>query len=55
VVEDSEFEEIALHATGSALSVGGSPCVAIELTWNEGKVIRFPRVDELVDFLKKVA
>ena len=27
----------------------------IELSWAEGKVIRFSRTDELVDFLKKVA
>jgi hypothetical protein len=28
---------------------------AIELNWEGGKVIRFRRADELVDFLKKVA
>lgn len=28
---------------------------AIELSWEDGKVIRFRRADELVDFLKKVA
>ena len=27
----------------------------IELIWDNGKVIRFKRADELVDFLKKVA
>ena len=28
---------------------------AIELSWEDGKVIKFRRADELVDFLKKVA
>jgi len=28
---------------------------AIELSWDSGKVIRFRRTDDLIDFLKKVA
>lgn len=27
----------------------------IEIVWDKGKVIRFPQVDQLIDFLKKVA
>jgi len=33
----------------------GSPCTAIELSWEGGKVIRFPQVEQLLDFLKKSA
>lgn len=52
-VQESEFREIGV-ASGVA---GGSagPCSAIELCWRDGKVIRFPQVDQLVDFLKKAA
>src|SRR5262249_17527577 len=48
----SEFKEIQLESI-----VGGTPgsIVAIEVTWDSGKVIRFPNVDQLIDFLKKVA
>ena len=33
----------------------GGPCTAIELNWDGGKVIRFPYVEQLLDFLKKAA
>lgn len=32
-----------------------NPCSAIELSWEGGRVIRFPQVEQLLDFLKKVA
>jgi hypothetical protein len=44
-----DFTEIKV-AEGPPVSEG-----AIELNWEGGKVIRFRRTDELVDFLKKVA
>jgi hypothetical protein len=31
------------------------PCSGIEIAWDGGKLIRFAEVDQLVDFLKKVA
>lgn len=31
------------------------PCSGIEVSWDNGKVIRFGQVEYLVDFLKKVA
>lgn len=31
------------------------PCHGIEMAWDNGKLIRFTQVDQLVDFLKKVA
>ncbi len=50
-VAESDFKEIKVEAaTGSF----GSPC-GIELCWDSGKVIRFSQVEQLVDFLKKVA
>jgi hypothetical protein len=52
VVTESEFSEItSAHVTAEAMT----PCSAIELSWNEGRTIRFPRVDDLLDFLKKAA
>ena len=49
-----EFKEIKVESSdGSAPGTG--PCQGIELCWDQGKVIRFLQVDQLVDFLKKVA
>lgn len=56
VVTESEFHEVT--TAGGAMppgQAGEDPCLAIELSWNEGRVIRFPRVDDLLDFLKRVA
>jgi hypothetical protein len=48
------FKEIQIDGAGS--SAGPAvPCTAVELYWDRGKVIRFPQVDQLVEFLKKVA
>ena len=47
-----EFKEIKV-ADGTAF--GSGPCSGIELAWDSSKVIRFPQVDQLVEFLKKVA
>ncbi len=51
------FKEIKLEQPALA---GGGSCIsdltgAIELNWDQGKIIRFPHVDQLVDFLKKVS
>jgi|ERR1700683_1794765 hypothetical protein len=46
-----EFKEIKM-AEGLGLS---GPCQGIEISWDNGKLIRFPAVDQLVEFLKKVA
>ena len=46
------FKEIKLD---SIVSDPDGPCSGIELSWDHGKVIRFPMVDQLVEFLKKVA
>jgi hypothetical protein len=49
-----DFKEIKIDGAGAPLASSG-PCVGIELQWDQGKIIRFPQVDQLVDFLKKVA
>lgn len=50
VVVESDFKEIKV-----APSTFGSGSWAIEIAWDNGKVIRFGQVELLVDFLKKVA
>jgi hypothetical protein len=57
VVTESEFQEItSLSGEGDVSGAHGSaPCSGIELSWSEGRVIRFPKVDDLLDFLKKAA
>lgn len=49
-----EFKEIKI-AGAEIGTTSGSPCVGIEIAWDNGKLIRFGQVDQLVDFLKKVA
>ena len=48
----SEFREVNIESMIGPVPGG---IVAIEVTWDSGKVIRFPSVDQLIDFLKKVA
>ena len=51
--DTSEFKEIQIEGSTSSVSTplnGG-----IELSWSEGKVIRFSQVEQLVEFLKKAA
>lgn len=44
------FKEIKVEG---ALASG--PCEGIEVNWDNGKIIRFAEVSQLVDFLKKIA
>ena len=48
-----EFKEIKV-LDGSA-STGSGPCSGVEVIWDNGKLIRFSQVEQLVDFLKKVS
>lgn len=54
-----EFNEIKvgelLPGFAGPGGASGGPCTAIELNWEGGKVIRFPHVEQLLDFLKKSA
>jgi len=43
-----EFKELKLD-------LGAQSAMPIEVSWDKGKVIRFSQVEQLVDFLKKVA
>jgi len=45
-----DFKEIKVSD-----SVSLSPCTGIEMVWDNGKLIRFPQVEHLIDFLKKVS
>ena len=49
-----DFKEIKIEGAGSPSSPSG-PCVGIELGLTDGRIIRFPEVDSLVEFLKKAA
>lgn len=50
-VPASDFKEI----TDAVLGVSAASGAGIELCWEQGKIIRFPQVEQLIDFLKKVA
>lgn len=47
------FKEIKVESS-QAVGFAGGPC-GIEIAWENGKLIRFSQVEQLVDFLKKVA
>ena len=49
------FKELKVAETASAPAGSFGPCQGIEMSWENGRIIRFQQVDELVDFLKKVA
>jgi hypothetical protein len=48
-----DFKELKVVDPGNTGGFG--PCSGIELCWEQGKIIRFPAVEQLIDFLKKVA
>lgn len=51
-----DFKEIKISESPSNLgSLVGGPCQGVEILWDNGKLIRFQLVEQLVDFLKKVA
>ena len=51
-----DFKEIKVSDSPSNLnSLVGGPCQGVEILWDNGKLIRFQQVEQLVDFLKKVA
>jgi hypothetical protein len=47
-----DFKEIKIFDPNVS---GLGPCQGIEIAWDNGKLIRFQQVDQLVDFLRKVA
>jgi hypothetical protein len=52
-VED--FKEIKIAGGGDLPQGPLPPCSGIEMVWDNGRLIRFEQVEQLVDFLKKVA
>ena len=48
---ESEFKEIKVAESSPSTAICRS--VGITLRWSGGRVIRFPRVDELIEFLDK--
>lgn len=50
---EGDFKEIQIEAGGTC-GLESSSC-SIEVSWENGRVIRFSQVEQLVDFLKKVA
>ena len=49
------FKELKIDGAAGPESGSSVPCTGIELSWTGGRVIRFPQVDQLVEFLKKAA
>ncbi len=53
---EENFKEIKVQESPSGLlSLTSGPCNGVEILWDNGKLIRFPNVDNLIDFLKKVS
>ena len=50
VVPANDFKELKVTDVGPLPLYSG-----IELAWDNGKLIRFAQVEQLIDFLKKVA
>ena len=51
-----DFKEIKVESSPSNLiSLQSGPCSGVEILWDGGKLIRFQQVEQLIDFLKKVA
>lgn len=51
---DAGFKPVAVEGGAEAVESASTPC-GVEIVWNEGRIIRFAKVDQLIDFLKKVA
>lgn len=51
-----DFKEVKIEGSPSNVtSLHGGPCLGVEIMWDGGKLIRFQQVEQLIDFLKKVA
>ena len=50
-----EFRELRLsEPTATSSGHQSSPCQGVEITWEKGRVIKFPSVGELLEFLRSV-
>ena len=50
-----EFKEVKIAEGSSNAMSNLSGCNVIELSWENGRIIRFGQVEQLIDFLKKAA
>ena len=50
-----EFKEVKIADGGDAAIGSLSGCNAIEVSWENGRIIRFGQVEQLIEFLKKAA
>ncbi len=50
-----EFKEIKVEGPSGSSVLGSGPCLGIELGLTDGRIIRFPQVDQLLEYLKKAA
>jgi hypothetical protein len=50
-----DFKEVKVVAEGVMSSGNLASCNVIELSWENGRMIRFGQVEQLIDFLKKAA
>ena len=55
VVSESEFHEVKIAPAAEVAGLAAPCSYAIEMTWDGNKVLKFSKVEQLVDFLKKVA
>jgi hypothetical protein len=52
---EGEFKQVVIDPAVVDLTSSGGPCLGAEITWTNGRVIRFSGVDMLMEFLKKSA
>jgi hypothetical protein len=52
---EGEFKQIILDPSMVDAAASKGPCIGAEVTWTNGRVIRFSGVDMLMEFLKKSA
>jgi hypothetical protein len=50
-----EFKEVKIIESNGVQGSGLNSCSVIELSWENGRLIRFGQVEQLIDFLKKAA
>jgi hypothetical protein len=48
------FKQIHVEPVAEG-TANASPCVHIELQWQNDKIIRFPKVEDLLEFIKKAS
>jgi hypothetical protein len=51
---ESDFKQVTVQQV-AAVDLSNSSCGVAEIVWTGGKVIRFAKLETLVDFLNKVA